>query len=672
MHNLLYHTLASIIKSTTARMSFSRRKILKAASCFIAGATAVNAKKGISGSANLQYIGATTPASTHTPITTQVASGTQTFTLVQPTWLEKILNKDGTINWTEYTNVAKNYNRRDIIDYRFGPDYTFYHPISENIATIWGGTSDGFIGNSRLLKADNCDGTTDWFAMSGQLLFSPDTTAPKDYQPGAARARNGSIYLYAGATPPYCLDMRVQWEPNCGNYYSTNPDVAVTQQSWKNVSGGSVPAPPVATVRTKGGGGVTGFLIFQNGLIGATGTGNDAYDGTIGGGLPYPYVKLPTGKVPTAAAVTPSNEFLLVTVWDTINRKGQVAVVAIKGNVVTSNSNRFLWGFPSWPTIKGMKLLGYVDLPFAAPTAIQASANVVANSGRGEDDNEDMDLNSQNERNTWYNWSGSPYKKTASCGYAVVISRAEDKATFIDLQPLFQYYRKMYFTTQANYDQTKNESNAWNHWPYSFSYVQEQRPKVVSTISVKKPTAVVAGLIRCTFHWRDDDETFQENAYISTMDGELRIYKVGNLMTTGSATPIGAPFKIVKIGKNPTSIDYGRGADFGNDLIVSCRGDKTIYYLYYDGRIHASFRDSRLKDPVYIAVSANGRGEYGTCILSVMDFKGRQVVNYRYQNGGIEGLRIPIGNPPRSSIFEYSYATPLPGQPFMFTLGEVV
>ncbi|WP_104547532.1 hypothetical protein [Chroococcidiopsis sp. TS-821] len=637
-------------------MSVSRRQIIKLASSFVAGAAVFGVQKrgtAIDLQSWQRKAIAKRPMQSHNK------------------WVEKILNSDGTINWQMYTYVANNYNRRDIIDYRLGPDYNFYHSSSENIPKLWGATNDGFIGNCSTVKAGSSIGNSDWFAMSGQLIFSPDSTAPSEYQPGVMRARNGSIYLFAGASPEYCFDMRVQWTPDAGNYYNTNPDVAVQQQSWKKASGGSVPAPPIATVRTKASAGVTGFLLFTNGLIGATGTGNDGYIGCCSNPLPYPFVRLPKGKVPTSGAITPNNEFLLVTVWDTVNRKGQVAVIAIKGFVVTSN-NLYLWGFPNWPTIEKMKILGYVDLPFAAPTAIQTSIDMPSNSGRGHGDNYFMDLNSQAERDTWYNWSGSFYKKTARCGYAVVISRAENRAAFIDLQPLLQYYRKMYFTTQANYDQTKNEGAAFDRWPYTFSHAPEQKPKVVSTIVVNKPTAVAAGLPWCTMYWRDRNHVFQENAYIATMDGELRIYKVGNLMTTAPAGTIGQPFKIVKIGKNPTNIDYGRGGEVGNDLFVNCRGDKTIYYLYYDGRIHARLRDARLQDPVYVAVSSNGRDKYNSPILSIMDFRGKQVVNYRYQNDVPEALRTPVGNPPGTSVFEYGYATPLPGQPFMFTSAEVI
>lgn len=655
-------------------MSLSRRQIIRAASYFVAGAAATSIKKGVT--LDITNSKRVVVGSDTTLISTQKATVAQAPVQSHSQWVEKILNSDGTINWNRYSYVANNYSRRDMIDYRLGPDYTRYHLSPENIPELWGATNDGYIGNCNAVKtsrSSNEIGSLDWFAMSGQLIFSPDTTAPAEYKPGVMRARNGSIYLFANTSPEYCFDMRIQWTADAGNYYNTNPDVAVQQQSWKNASGGSVPAPPVATVRTKASAGVTGFLIFQNGFIGATGTGNDGYIGCCSYPLPYPFVKLPKGKVPTAGAITPNNEFLLVTVWDTVKRKGQVAVIAIKGKVVASESEDLNhWGFPSWPTVRKMKIIGYIDLPFAAPMAIQTSIDNVMNSGRGYSDNTQLNLNSQAERNIWYNWSGSFYKKTARCGYAVVISRAENKAAFIDLQPLLQYYRKMYFTTQANYEQTRNEGAASYQWPYTFSHAPEQKPRVVSTISVTKPTAVAAGLPRCTFYWRDNNDTFQENAYIATMDGELRMYKVGNLMTTAPAGTIGEPFKIVKIGKNPTNIDYGRGGDFGNDLFINCRGDKTIYYMYYDGTIHARLRDARLQDPVYVAVSSNGRRQYGSPILSVMDFKGSQVVNYRYQNGTVESIRTPVGNPLGSSVFEHGYTTSLPGQPFMFTLAEVI
>jgi hypothetical protein len=129
-------------------------------------------------------------------------------------------------------------------------------------------------------------------------------------------------------------------------------------------------------------------------------------------------LSLPAGKVPTAGAVTLSQEFLLVTVWDVKKMKGQIAVIANKGALVTSNNEQFMWGLPSWPVVKQMKILGYINLPIKAPSAIAVSNDEENGSGRGNGDNRGLDLNLQSERDTWYNWSGaglSVHQKRVCC-----------------------------------------------------------------------------------------------------------------------------------------------------------------------------------------------------------------------------------------------------------------
>lgn len=593
-------------------------------------------------------------------------------------WTERILNTDGTINWTGYDVVATHYDAPDVLEYRLGPSYDDYHTAPENIPTLWGSSQDGWSGGDRSCAVVNqCD---DWFAMSGQMLFSPDNTASPEYQPGVARARNGSIYIKSDVNPRYILDMRVQWTPDAGNYYNTNPDPAVQSADWIRASGGSLPIP-VASVRSKGNGGVTGFLLFKNGLIGATGTGNDPYQ-WFPARFPYVSVKLPDGLVPTAGTVTPSNEFLLVTVWNIREHKGQLAVIAIKGKVLaegdsTDDNGHYQYGFPNWPHITGMKLLGLLDLPFAAPTSIAATTDLAINFGRGQTQNAGFDLSQQTERDTWYNWSqGSNldhYKRTARSGYAVVASRAENKVTFVDLQPLFAYYRQMYFTSEANYIQTKNEGAPDNLWPFSFTYAPEQKPLIVQTINVAQPTAVATGTSRNTFRWRGGNSSkFEENAYVASMDGSVRIYKVGDLRTpySSSALAVGNPFKTFQVGRNPTNIDYGAVASVGNELFFNSRGDRSISFVDEDGTVHGTLRDSRLKDPVYVTVSHNQRRGHWASILTVMDYRGKKVVNYRYAPDPYSE-DVPVGQN-GTSKFEFGFITLLPGKPFMYTLAEVI
>jgi hypothetical protein len=598
-------------------------------------------------------------------------------------WSERILNTNGTINWTEYANVANTYNQRDIMDYRFGPRYAYYHPTPETIPTMYCNSDVNGWHNGGLHRQTTAEDFQEWYSEGGQFLISPDAAAPTEWRPGVAQCWNGGIWGFkAPIEPKYSLLNHLSYDNVMSQYGSRElPDPGPVSQAWKDASGGTVPAPPVTVARTHAASGVTGFMIFNNGLIGLCGTGNDFYHWGVPG-YTRKCLKLPSNKVPTAAAVTGTQEFLLVTVWDTAAHKGQIAVIAnigplVRDDVQPAANRHCYWGLPNWPGVKEMKLLGYVDLPFAAPTAINVSQDFVAPNGRSYTDNA-IGFDTQAERDKWYNWTGGEGKKTARCGYAVVSSRAENKVAFIDLQPLFQYYRTMYFTTQANYDLTKNQGAADNQWPYTFTYASSQTPALYATKDVTQPTAVAAGLPNKFFRFRND--TMKENAYVATMDGRLLMYKVGDLMTTASGGSIGSPFKTVVIGKNPTSITYGwANGNYADDLFITCRGDNGIYYLYSDGSTRGVLRDSRIQDAVHTAISGAGRcwrGCWGSGFMHLMDFNGRKVLNYRFHCGASDSDSIPVGNPPNppntSTIFEFSGEQAPPGQPFFFVSGEVI
>lgn len=253
-------------------------------------------------------------------------------------------------------------------------------------------------------------------------------------------------------------------------------------------------------------------------------------------------------------------------------------------------------------------------------------------------------------------------KKTPRAGYAIVSSRSENKVAFVDLQPLLQYYRTMYFTTQANYDQTKTEGSADNQWPFTFTHAPGQKPVVTATLNVTKPTSVRAGWFARNYTELNTYST----AFVATMDGQLLMYNVGELITQGSGGSIGAPFKTVAVGMNPTSIQQWRD----NQMFVTCRGDNKIFRLSSDGTILSTLRDSRIVDAVFAVPSSNGRCAcnacYGVNMLHVMDFKGKKVITYRI---GDAASLPPVDEPLN---FEYSKEEPVEGCPFMFTLAEII
>ncbi len=101
-------------------------------------------------------------------------------------WRESLVNLDGTINPDQYRAIANSYNQLAAIDYRYGPKFSDFHQGATNSA----GTLRQLGASGWYPSPWNYAGATDWFAMSGQLLYSPDAAS----DPGLARARNGSYY----------------------------------------------------------------------------------------------------------------------------------------------------------------------------------------------------------------------------------------------------------------------------------------------------------------------------------------------------------------------------------------------------------------------------------------------------------------------------------------------
>jgi hypothetical protein len=499
-------------------------------------------------------------------------------------------------------------------------------------------------------------------------------------------------------TRALCMRMRAEWTPDWWNRNSISTPASPSVVDAKRAIP-DLPLPAVATARGGAQASVSGFLAFQNGLILAAGTGNDPYTG-FGTPVPYPAVRLDPGKVPTALAVTPSNEFVLATVWDTTAKRAQVAVIAA-GSIGQPPRGPDGWGVPSWPTVTHLKVLGYIDLPFVAPMQIGVTISKPAVTFRGTDVVEEgAKLGTQAQRDAyralpWDAWRDEElHKLLAHTGYAIVSSRAENKVAFIDLGPLFRFYREMYLTSQSKYEATRRprQGDAPNEWPYTFAHEPSQRPVVLGTIDVPRPTAVLARQrLKGTTNRAPlaDLNVSSRNALVASMDGTVRLFDVSALMdpTKTPALP-GAPLATARVGENPLQIAQPIAGDFArDDLFVVSRGRAAIHVFDYKLAPIDVLEDARLTDPVFVAIGTNGAGYGGSGrdyalfarVLTVLDHDGMQVVDYGMKAGDREDVNKQHeeewpyvdakGNPVR---FHLGYANPLPGKPFMLSFDEVI
>ena len=401
-----------------------------------------------------------------------------------------------------------------------------------------------------------------------------------------------------------------------------------------------------------------GVIVFANGLVCTAGTctafGSD------------PVLRLPEGKLPTAVCVTSRNEFALITVVDIKSKphKAQLAVVALAG---CKPGFAHEWqtphpGLPSVAMLAGMKLIGCLDLPgLAVPTAVSAVGNHDGN--RLSDPKtgnigsyRDYDLAQEGSRNGIRNY-------LSATGWAVVGACYEDKAVFIDLRPLFAYYRSMYCGSAENYKKTCVQGPGAKQWPFTFEVEPAQLPVVVATVKVPEPTAVLAGM-----GYKDN-----ARAYIACRDGRVAVFKVGGLASEGApAEPGITAVEAVQVGRNPVCLTYQRYSR--DEIIAVSRGDRELAWIKTastGSSVVRRLRDSRLLDPVACEVVETHGIE--TALLTVCDFAGQKIINYRYSelrfatNGGAKFGMGPEGK----DASECGGILELPGPPFAVCAANV-
>ncbi len=656
-------------------------------------------------------------------------------------WRERILNANGTINAAEYRYVVNHINEDAIIDYRLGPKESDYYATPQALPAVHAPDPTGYglwpygtlpASNpgepEKCLRSENMPGSDqeevarglkgNGWLVGGQHLFVPDNANDPDYRYGISNTRgaDGAVHDTGGL----CMRMRASWTYDWWNRNNiatpTNPEVREAAARRPDL-----PPVPVVIARGRANASQISFAAFKDGTILPIAVGNTApefFDKTG--------IRLPTGMVPTAMAVTPYNEFLVVTVWDTNTVSGKLAFIGLRtrqmavGNPSQTANTRWYWGTPGAWTIRGMKLLGFTDLPFAAPTSVDVSNNLMLGNPRGHGNNDNPaqgDLSRQSARDLWagvnpiLSFGGNEWSQLASAGYAVVASRAENKVAFVDMTPLYQHYRKMYLTTQANFDRTVDASTTDGaKWPYSFAADAGQRPVVTSTIDVPQPTAVSAGIQPMTafgidrgtwlgefFGWgpkegwsgvEPERVMGRSRAFIASMDGTVRIMNAQGLNLPGS--PVGkivspTPIKTFQVGRNPSFAHMNGLSTAPDDLFLISRVDRSITFAFPTGEIQGVLRDRRMIDPVGGAVSVNYGGYGGsgagkavyTTFISVVDFSGKQILTYgvdpkRDVPGRPQTELYPFTTPTGKSLWLFGSAVPTPGKPFMIDMEEII
>jgi hypothetical protein len=424
---------------------------------------------------------------------------------------------------------------------------------------------------------------------------------------------------------------------------------------------GGPPGLPVGMARGMGTWSNCGVIVFASGLVGSA--------GTVTASGTNPALRLPPTKLPTAVGISTKNEFAFITVCDTETRRGQVAVIALEGSGKKGFAHDWPDNYPCLPNTawhSRLKLLGYLDLPgIEFPTSVCAVGNQYGGRLEGADGNATIlrlfNLAEQRHRDTFRVGKNRNYANTA--GFLMVAGKYEGKVAFFDLQAMFARIRELYFTSAENFAKTRDYGPEPQQWPYAFSADPSWQPPLVKVIDVPRPTAVIASLTGGE----------QARALIASEDGAVGVYKVGGLATDAPALPEQIErVSEVKVGRNPTCLTYQKHNP--STFIVVSRGDRCIEWIRSDKngvQVIRKLRDARLLDPVHTEMSDTHGIE--TSLITVADFRGRQIRNYRYSRVVFAtqgGAKFDLG-PEGKDEYECGGVLEFPGAPFCISATNV-
>ncbi len=555
---------------------------------------------------------------------------------------------------------------------RFGPDYAFYHPggagkfpeiylvPEKEVPADAGPPGRGPAGGAGHTRRYQHGGPYtrepgDYSSTQGQVLYVPDKKLAVDRKTKMPNEGVGVDRVTIIEMSNHCFTEKP--EPPWWGGFRPEP----TAKVWTDAMGEKL-GTPLASARGMGGWSNAGLVVFSSGFIGTA--------GTVTGKGTDPTFQFPAHKVPTAIAITNKNEFALVTIVDTEAMKGQVAVLALtSGGKKGQIPHEWADEYPAIANVAALtqiKLLGYVDLPgITFPTGVTAVGNRTGGRVNGRSGHAGMlnefDLSVQADRDNFLSGHNAQFGSTA--GFAVVIAKHENKAAFIDLQVLFERVRQAYFTTAENFAKTRDMGDGPKQWPYTFETDPAWKPKVVRVLDVEQPTAVLAGM----------NGNPNSAVFLASMDGTVNVYNVGGLATdepadSGAIAIAGS----VKVGRNPTCLLYDK-YNLASVIAVS-RGDRELDWVTWKGdkgEVTKRLRDARLSDPVFAEASDTHGIE--TPLLTVADFKGRKILNYRYGTllFGTQGRQTFGMGPTGKDEFECGGMLEFPGHPFSVSATNV-
>ena len=579
--------------------------------------------------------------------------------------LPRLITSSGAIDDAAYQHLAANLGHADGIALRYGPDATCVQGGPSRAPLAWAAPhrqcaqgNPGYGVGTTYEAGGACDDDLYYGSTQGPVVFDAD--APdSDGVDWLQYMSYGFSVLQYRPVPSWT------WGARARAPFFTDKDALAAH--------GGPFSQPVAVGRSPGDdkseNDQGAVIAFADGALRCLGT-NTGYC-TFSGALP-------ASKVPVAIAATSDSEFTLYLVWNTSTRTAELGVMAMQSNAALGTpGGAKLPGFQQGGNFRAGKLLGFIPLPdVVVPTSLAANSTRGGGGwhdvGGKQQSAGNLDLSDEPTRQLFLP-GGANFQKHGLSGLAMVGSKVERKVTFVDLQPLFDFYNAHYFGSRADFDATQATlGDAPDQWPPTFDVAPASRPVVVTTVSLDDmPTAVYAGWLNPT------RKTQPVQALVATMNGKLHQFAVGGLLdaTAASAADV-KEVGAIDIGRNATCIVQSKHDSYDSaltDVVIASRGDRDIEFVSYadgSGKLGLRLSDARMDDP--ISVYDSTRSKY---IVTVADYTGRRVLSYRYgpfAYVGKSGPRPVVGpGPDGTSAFDFGGSWATAGRPFGVTATNV-
>jgi len=453
----------------------------------------------------------------------------------------------GEIDAARYKEVAEDWSK-EAVNCRLGPTWAELHggDTGNDAPEVWGPEGQmcggGYLTVGIPVQAGVCpEGGGCYGSVSGQALYVP-AAGPGAAAPGLDRIQTHAWEGGAISSHPKLLG---------------SPEPFVTRPEYDVAALGQ----PIAIARSERNWTNDGVAIFANGAVATAGT---ASSGSLGA-----YYQFPPHLRPSAVTLTSNNEFVLVTLWNTEEIRGELAVLSVRAP--TPNAHSWWYhGLFNAGGVRELKFLGTVPLPFATPTSIAAvtthgwtnpndangkSMRSLSFTGPHKDTmvdtcftgTEQMSDEANQQPISAFGAGGWLQHLIARKGYAVVASQWEDKLAFVDLAPLLDYFHSQYFGSEASCAETLSQF-VWDGsqpgdqvlpqapadvWPYTFDIAPASaRPTIAAVFDVTAPRAVRVALDKSHAIFGPTNGIDVWKAYAAGDDGVLHVFTPGRLMAS--------------------------------------------------------------------------------------------------------------------------------------------